>query len=197
MLLYMSLQYGRACEPSLLTYLSMSYILMLHAQSLLHAQYFAHLTAGSTLNGLGVIFYRSTQYFAHRTAGSTFRFSTQPTLKAGSTPNGSQQSYSHMLSTQPTPRQEVLVTTTFYILSHLMYEWIVCMQTVLKKYTCYSNYYILYTVAHGPAPCEDPPCGLHMWCVYTYIYMQCVNLAMGNLQRQQLCITQATVDIIL
>ncbi len=27
------------------------------------------------------------------------------------------------------------------------------------------------TVAHGPAPCEDPPCGLHMWCVYTYSYM--------------------------
>jgi hypothetical protein len=26
-------------------------------------------------------------------------------------------------------------------------------------------------VAHGPAPCEDPPCGLHMWCVYTYIYI--------------------------
>ncbi len=26
-------------------------------------------------------------------------------------------------------------------------------------------------VAHGPAPCEDPPCGLHMWCVYTHIYM--------------------------
>ncbi len=27
------------------------------------------------------------------------------------------------------------------------------------------------SVAHGPAPCEDPPCGLHMWCVYTYSYM--------------------------
>ncbi len=30
---------------------------------------------------------------------------------------------------------------------------------------------ILSSVAHGPAPCEDPPCGLHMWCVYTHIYM--------------------------
>jgi hypothetical protein len=30
---------------------------------------------------------------------------------------------------------------------------------------------ILEPVAHIPAPCEDPPCGLHMWCVYTYIYM--------------------------
>jgi hypothetical protein len=34
-----------------------------------------------------------------------------------------------------------------------------------------TNDNFLFAVAHGPAPCEDPPCGLHMWCVYTHIYM--------------------------
>ncbi len=31
--------------------------------------------------------------------------------------------------------------------------------------------FVRLSVAHGPAPYEDPPCGLHMWCVYTHIYM--------------------------
>jgi hypothetical protein len=47
---------------------------------MLHAQYFAHLTAGSTWNGLEVILLMhlktKVQYFTHRKAGSTFAFST-------------------------------------------------------------------------------------------------------------------------